>query len=98
MKRTFLISEHFHAFIDIQDQTIAIVTEVCETDKSKQIQPNTQAVCLLLLKIVEMALYLEHCVSQICGIRPVMGRVEDFSKQMRFLVRGKSLNNSFPRE
>ncbi|XP_056698928.1 uncharacterized protein [Spinacia oleracea] len=71
----------------LQDQTIAIVTEVCETDKSKQIQPNTQAVCLLLLKIVEMALYLEHCVSQICGIRPVMGRVEDFSKQMRFLVR-----------
>lgn len=71
----------------LQDQTIAIVTEVCEANKSKQIQPDTQAVCLLLLKIVEMALYLEHCVSQICGIRRVMGRVEDFSKQMRFLVR-----------
>ncbi|KAL2937209.1 hypothetical protein RDABS01_020658 [Bienertia sinuspersici] len=71
----------------LQDQTIAIVTEVCETNQSKQIQPETQSVCLLLLKIVDMALYLEHCVSQICGIRPVMGRVEDFSKQMRLLVR-----------
>ncbi|XP_021753127.1 uncharacterized protein LOC110718576 isoform X2 [Chenopodium quinoa] len=81
----------------LQDQTIAIVTEVCESNRSKQIQPDTQAVCLLLLKIVEMALYLEHCVSQICGIRPVMGRVEDFSKQMRFLVRateGQAFMNS----
>lgn len=80
--------EIFLAFVEMQDQTIAIVTEVCETNKSKQIQPDTQSVCLLLLNIVEMALYLEHCVSQICGIRPVLGRVEDFSKQMRYLVRG----------
>ncbi|XP_048491889.1 uncharacterized protein LOC104903976 isoform X2 [Beta vulgaris subsp. vulgaris] len=81
----------------LQDQTIAIVTEVCETNKSKQIQPDTQSVCLLLLNIVEMALYLEHCVSQICGIRPVLGRVEDFSKQMRYLVRateGQSFSKS----
>ncbi|XP_057518162.1 uncharacterized protein LOC130799071 isoform X1 [Amaranthus tricolor] len=71
----------------LQDQTIAIVTEICEANKSKQIQQDTQSVCLLLLNIAEMALYLEHCVSQICGIRPVLGRVEDFSKQMRFLAR-----------
>lgn len=71
----------------LQDQSFAIVTEVCEANKSKQIQPDAQGACLLLLKILEMALYLELCVSHICGIRPVLGRVEEFSKEMRSLVK-----------
>ncbi|CBI37915.3 unnamed protein product, partial [Vitis vinifera] len=71
----------------LQDQAIAIVTELCEANKLKKIEPEVQSTCLLLLQIMEMALYLEQCVSQICGIRPVLGRVEDFSKEVVLLIR-----------
>ncbi|OMO92843.1 hypothetical protein COLO4_17262 [Corchorus olitorius] len=71
----------------IQDQAIAIVTELCETNKLKQIHSETQHICLLLVQIIEMALYLELCVLQICGIRPVLGRVEDFSKGVKLLMK-----------
>ncbi|KAL9253348.1 hypothetical protein AKJ16_DCAP10515 [Drosera capensis] len=39
------------------------------------------------LQVTEMSLYLELCVSQICGIRPVLGRVEDFSKEIKSFFR-----------
>ncbi|OMO74466.1 hypothetical protein CCACVL1_16703 [Corchorus capsularis] len=71
----------------IQDQAIAIVTELCETNKLKQIHSEIQHICLLLVQIIEMALYLELCVLQICGIRPVLGRVEDFSKGVKLLMK-----------
>ncbi|KAK9287536.1 hypothetical protein L1049_015957 [Liquidambar formosana] len=71
----------------LQDQAIAIVTELCEANKSKYIQPEIRSICLLLLQILEMSLYLELCVSQICGIRPVLGRVEDFSKEVKLLIK-----------
>lgn len=76
-------------FFKIQDQAIAIVSELCEANKPKHINPEIQSVCLLLLQIMEMALYLELCVLQICGIRPVLGRVEDFSKEVKLLLKGK---------
>ncbi|KAG4985011.1 hypothetical protein JHK86_032702 [Glycine max] len=66
------------------DQAIAITTELCEANKLK-VSPETQDVCNLLLQILEMALHLELCVLQICGIRPVLGRVEDFSKEAKSL-------------
>ncbi|MBA0591792.1 hypothetical protein Gorai_008790 [Gossypium raimondii] len=47
----------------IQDQAIAIVTELCETNRSKQIQ------------------------SEICGIKPMLGRVEDVSKEVKLLMK-----------
>ncbi|KAH1141248.1 hypothetical protein GYH30_032485 [Glycine max] len=68
----------------LQDQAIAITTELCEANKLK-VSPETQDVCNLLLQILEMALHLELCVLQICGIRPVLGRVEDFSKEAKSL-------------
>ncbi|XP_022725660.1 uncharacterized protein LOC111282033 [Durio zibethinus] len=71
----------------IQDQAIAIVAELCETNRSKQIDSEIQCVCLLLLQTMEMALYLELCVLHICGIRPVLGRVEDFSKEVKLLMK-----------
>ncbi|KAG4114227.1 hypothetical protein ERO13_D12G033200v2 [Gossypium hirsutum] len=71
----------------IQDQAIAIVTELCETNRSKQIQSEVQQVCLLLLQTIEMALYLELCVLQICGIKPMLGRVEDVSKEVKLLMK-----------
>lgn len=37
-----------------------------------------------------MALYLEFCVIQICGMRPVHGRVEDFSKEFHALSKGSN--------
>ncbi|XWS67769.1 hypothetical protein CRYUN_Cryun04dG0033700 [Craigia yunnanensis] len=71
----------------VQDQAIAIVAEICETNRLKQIHSEIQVVCLLLLQTLEMALYLELCVLQICGIRPVLGRVEDFSKEVKLLMK-----------
>lgn len=75
----------------MQDQAAAIVTELCEANKSEQINSKIQNVCCLLLQIMEMSLYLELCVLQICGIRPVLGRVEDFSKELKSLIKGTSL-------
>ncbi|KAJ1422124.1 hypothetical protein SESBI_13251 [Sesbania bispinosa] len=68
----------------LQDQAISIVTELCQATKLRE-SPETQNVCNLMLQILEMALHLELCVLQICGIRPVLGRVEDFSKEARAL-------------
>ncbi|GER50288.1 hypothetical protein STAS_27578 [Striga asiatica] len=55
--------------------------------QTKQLAPEVQEVCLLLLQITVMALYLEFCVIQVCGIRPVLGHVETFSKEIRLLIR-----------
>ncbi|KAK4401435.1 hypothetical protein Sango_0884200 [Sesamum angolense] len=70
-----------------KDQGIAVITELCEANKMKQLAPEIKEVCLLLLQITVMALYLEFCVIQICGIRPVLGHVETFSKEFRLLIR-----------
>lgn len=75
-------------FDPMQDQAIAIVTELCEANRLERIDYQVQDICCLLLQIMEMALYLELCVLQICGIRPVLGRVEDFSKELKLLIRG----------
>ncbi|KAL6545953.1 hypothetical protein OROGR_009827 [Orobanche gracilis] len=71
----------------LQNQGIAIIAELCEANKTKPIEPEVQDVCLLLLQITVMALYLEFCVIQVCGIRPVLGHVETFSKEIRLLIR-----------
>uniref|UniRef100_A0A803NF80 Nucleoporin NUP188 homolog n=1 Tax=Cannabis sativa TaxID=3483 RepID=A0A803NF80_CANSA len=71
----------------LQDQAISIVAELCEANKLNQIKKEIQNACCLLLQIMEMALYLELCVLQICGMRPVLGRVEDFSKEVKKLLR-----------
>ncbi|CAH1423389.1 unnamed protein product [Lactuca virosa] len=65
----------------LQDQGIAIVRELCE--EGKKLRPETEGLCILLIQITEKCLYLEFCVSQVCGIRPVMGRLEDFSKELK---------------
>ncbi|CAH9056682.1 unnamed protein product [Cuscuta europaea] len=71
----------------LQNQGISIVAEVCEANKLKQVSSEVQGVCVLLLLITIMALYLEFCVIQICGMRPVLGHVEDFSKEIKLLIR-----------
>ncbi|EXB39261.1 hypothetical protein L484_024956 [Morus notabilis] len=71
----------------LQDQAISIVSELCEANKLKQIPKEVQSTCCLLMQIMEMALHLELCVLQICGMRPVLGRVEDFSKEVKKLIR-----------
>ncbi|KAF9619942.1 hypothetical protein IFM89_010558 [Coptis chinensis] len=70
------------------DQAIAIVSELCQTNKSKQMQCEIQDFCFLMLQMLEKSLYLEFCVAQSCscGIRPVLGHVEDFSKEFKILV------------
>ncbi|WOL09689.1 hypothetical protein Cni_G18442 [Canna indica] len=70
----------------LQDQAIAIVTELCGANKEKSIDAEKQSLCCLLLQILEKSLYLELCVSQTCGIRPVLGRIEDFSKEIKALI------------
>ncbi|KAG6777946.1 hypothetical protein POTOM_017788 [Populus tomentosa] len=74
----------------LQDQAVAIVPELCGSNKSRYINSEIQSVCLLLLPIMEMALYLEFCVLQICGRSPVLGRVEEFSKEVKLLSKGNS--------
>ncbi|KAJ7001417.1 LOW QUALITY PROTEIN: hypothetical protein NC653_011748 [Populus alba x Populus x berolinensis] len=69
----------------LQDQAVAIVPELCGSNKSRYINSEIQSVCLLLLPIMEIALYLEFCVLQICGRSPVLGRVEEFSKEVKLL-------------
>ncbi|KAL2537742.1 hypothetical protein Fot_19133 [Forsythia ovata] len=81
----------------LQDQGIVIVTELCEANKMKQLTPEIRGVCLLLMQITIMALYLEFCVIQICGMRPVLGRVENFSKELRLLIRATE-GHSFLKE
>ncbi|KAL8188648.1 hypothetical protein R6Q57_029668 [Mikania cordata] len=66
----------------LEDQGIAVVRELCEANKMTS---EVKSVCILLLQITEKSLYLEFCVSQVCGIRPVMGRIEDFSKEIKLL-------------
>lgn len=69
---------------------MAIICELCDTYKSNHIDNiDVQNFCCLLLQIMEMTLYLEHCVVQICGIRPVLGRVEEFSREVKLLLKGK---------
>ncbi|XP_060667351.1 uncharacterized protein LOC132799469 isoform X2 [Ziziphus jujuba] len=80
----------------LQDQAIAIVTELCEANKLKHIPKQVQNICCLLLQILEMALYLELCVLQICGITPVLGRVDDFSKAVKQLI-GATEGHAFPK-
>ncbi|XP_030450648.2 uncharacterized protein LOC115672831 isoform X2 [Syzygium oleosum] len=71
----------------LQDQALSIIAELGNASKTRQMHPEIQSVCELLLQILEMALYLELCVLHICGIRPVLGRVEDFSKELKSFVR-----------
>lgn len=70
-------------YFKMQDQAVGIVPELCGSNKSRHINSEIQSVCLLVLPIMEMALYLEFCVLQICGISPVLGRVEEFSKEAK---------------
>lgn len=81
-------TESHFTYSYMQDQGIAIVQELCEARKTQQVPSELQSICILLLQITEMALYLEFCVSQVCGIRPVLGRVEDFSKEIRLFIKG----------
>ncbi|KAL5055383.1 hypothetical protein RYX36_036065 [Vicia faba] len=68
----------------LQDQAITIVVELCQANKLME-SLEIKSVCNLLLQILEMALQLELCVLQICTLRPVLGRVEDFSKEAKSL-------------
>eukprot|EP00258_Populus_trichocarpa_P039056 XP_024455075.1 uncharacterized protein LOC18097901 isoform X2 [Populus trichocarpa] len=69
----------------LQDQAVAVVPELCGSNKSGYINPEIQSVCLLLLQIMEMALYLEFCILKICGRSPVLWRVEEFLKEVKLL-------------
>ncbi|EPS65107.1 hypothetical protein M569_09666, partial [Genlisea aurea] len=69
----------------LQEQGMAIVTELCGGGgkKSEDLSPEKREVCLLLSHVTVMALHLELCVIQICGIRPVLGRLELLSKELK---------------
>ncbi|KAG0493669.1 hypothetical protein HPP92_004663 [Vanilla planifolia] len=71
----------------LQDQTIAIVLDVCEASKSSTMSTEAESVCLLMLQILEKSFYLEFFVMQSCDIRPVLGRVDDISREIRSLIK-----------
>ncbi|OEL33302.1 hypothetical protein BAE44_0005677, partial [Dichanthelium oligosanthes] len=81
----------------LQDQVVSIVTEVFEANGSSALNPETERVCHLLLVTLEASLYMELCVSQSCGIRPVLGRFEDFCKGIKAMLQGTlcSVINTF---
>ncbi|KAL1190225.1 hypothetical protein V5N11_016615 [Cardamine amara subsp. amara] len=71
----------------LQDQSTAIVSELCDNYRSEEVPDEAKKLCLLLLKTTEMSLYLELCVVQVCRIHPVFGRVDNFSKDLKKLVK-----------
>ncbi|KAK8445240.1 hypothetical protein SEVIR_9G289900v4 [Setaria viridis] len=79
----------------LQDQVVSIVTEVFEANGSSTLNPETERVCHLLLVTLEMSLYMELCVSQSCGIRPVLGRFEDFCKGIKAMLQAIEKHSSF---
>nr|CAB3499889.1 unnamed protein product [Digitaria exilis] len=79
----------------LQDQVVSIVTELFEANGSNTLNSETERVCHLLLVTLEMSLYMELCVSQSCGIRPVLGRFEDFCKGTKSMLQAIEKHNSF---
>ncbi|ESQ53118.1 hypothetical protein EUTSA_v10024188mg [Eutrema salsugineum] len=71
----------------LQDQAMAIVAELCDNYSPKEVPDEVKKLCLLLLQMTEMSLYLELCVVQVCRIHPVFGRVDNFSKDFKKLVK-----------
>lgn len=69
---------------------VSIVTEVLGANGSSALSGETDRVCRLLLVTLETSLYMELCVSQSCGIRPVLGRFEDFSKGIKAMLHGNA--------
>lgn len=70
----------------LQDQGMVIVSDLCEAHKLEQATPDIKGTCFMLLQITIMALYLEFCVIQICEMRPVLGRAEDFLKEYKLII------------
>ncbi|KAI4376103.1 hypothetical protein MLD38_013896 [Melastoma candidum] len=70
----------------LQDQAMSIVVGCCEVRKKRKTSSELQSVCELMLQLLEMALYVELCVLHLCGIRPVLGRVEEFLKQLKLFL------------
>uniref|UniRef100_A0ACD5U6H4 Uncharacterized protein n=1 Tax=Avena sativa TaxID=4498 RepID=A0ACD5U6H4_AVESA len=79
----------------LQDQVVSIVTEVLEANGSSLLSSEIIGVCHLLLVILETSLYMELCVSQSCGIRPVLGRFEDFSKGIKAMLHALEKHSGF---
>ncbi|CAN6324272.1 unnamed protein product [Urochloa humidicola] len=79
----------------LQDQVVSIVTEVFGGNRSSTLNPETEKVCQLLLVTLEMSLYMELCVSQSCGIRPVLGRFEDFCKGIKAMLQAIEKHSTF---
>ncbi|WVZ58174.1 hypothetical protein U9M48_008470 [Paspalum notatum var. saurae] len=79
----------------LQDQVVSIVTDVFEANGSRTLNTEAQRVCHLLLVILETSLYMELCVSQSCGIRPVLGRYEDFCKGIKAMLQAIEKHSSF---
>ncbi|XP_010446393.1 PREDICTED: uncharacterized protein LOC104729180 isoform X2 [Camelina sativa] len=76
----------------LQDQATAIVAELCDNYRSKEVPDEVKKLCLLLIQTTEMSLYLELCVVQVCRIHPVFGRVDNFSKDLKKLVKAAEVH------
>lgn len=80
-----------NVYLKMQDQATAIVTEMCENYRPNEVPDEVKKLCLLLLQMTEMSLYLELSVIQVCRIHPVFGRVDNFSKDLKKLLKGNQL-------
>lgn len=70
----------------LQDQVMSVITDICGRRSMAPIKKEAQKACCILLSIMERALFLEVCVSRICGMSPLSVRSEDFSKEFKALL------------
>ncbi|KAJ7540471.1 hypothetical protein O6H91_10G016600 [Diphasiastrum complanatum] len=69
----------------LQDQVMAVLTEICSAGGDKMAK-EVHHVCYLLLGILEKTLYLEACLFHIYGICPLSLRSDDFSREYKALL------------
>jgi nuclear pore complex protein Nup188 len=74
-----------------QDQAMSVITDIC---RKKSMESERQQACILMISILEKALFLELCVLRLCGIGPSTARSEDFVREFKRLLEGKNVNSS----
>ena len=75
---------------DFQDQAISVITDICSRSKTERGSSEQHQACILMINILDRALFLEICVSRICAMGPSSARSDDFMREFKRLIEGKS--------
>ena len=77
-------------FAAFQDQAISVITDICSRSEPERGQSERHQACILMINILDKALFLEICVSRICAMGPSSARSDDFMREFKRLLEGKS--------